>query len=67
MGLHITAAVRALHPPHFEWNTHFDRLMGTSRTREQLEVGRAPDDLIAEWAEVEAAFARARAAYLLYD
>jgi uncharacterized protein YbbC (DUF1343 family) len=67
MGLHIVAAVRALHPPHFEWNTHFDRLMGTSRTREQLEVGRAPDDLIAEWAEVEAAFARARAAYLLYD
>lgn len=66
LGLHIVAAVRTLHPSHFEWNTHFDRLMGTSRTREGLEVGCSPDDLINEWVELEADFARARAAYLLY-
>jgi uncharacterized protein YbbC (DUF1343 family) len=66
LGLHIIAAVRALHPSHFEWNTHFDRLMGAPRTREELEVGRAPDALIAQWAEAETAFACARADYLLY-
>jgi uncharacterized protein YbbC (DUF1343 family) len=66
LGLYIIAAVCALHPTHFEWNAHFDRLMGTSRTREELEDGRAPDDLIDEWAEVETAFADARAAYILY-
>lgn len=66
LGLQVIAAVRALAPTQFEWNAHFDRLMGSPRIREALDVGRAPGDLIAEWAEVESAFAEARAAYLLY-
>ena len=66
LGLHIIAAMRALHLSHFEWNAHFDRLMGAACVREDLEAGRAPDDLIADWATVEAAFAHTRANYLLY-
>jgi uncharacterized protein YbbC (DUF1343 family) len=66
LGLQVIAAVRALAPTQFEWNAHFDRLMGSPRIREALDVGRAPADLIAEWAEVESAFADARAPYLLY-
>ena len=66
LGLQIIAAVRALHLSHFEWNAHFDRLMGASHAREALDVGRAPGDLIADWASAEAAFARTRANYLLY-
>ncbi len=66
LGLHIIAAVRALHPSRFEWNAHFDRLMGAPRIREALEAGSVPDVLIAEWARTEVAFARTRANYLLY-
>lgn len=66
LGLQILAALRAFHPHHFEWNSHFDRLMGTSRVREALEAGRVPDSLFGEWAEVETAFAQTRADYLLY-
>jgi uncharacterized protein YbbC (DUF1343 family) len=67
LGLAIIAAARELHPLRFEWNPHFDRLMGASRAREALEAGGALDAIISEWAQAEAAFARARSAYLLYS
>jgi uncharacterized protein YbbC (DUF1343 family) len=67
LGLHLIAAARELHPHHFEWNPHFERLMGAPRAREALEAGCAPDAIISEWAGAEAAFARARSAYLLYS
>lgn len=67
LGLHIIAAVRTLHPRHFEWNAHFDRLTGSPRAREALEAGCAPDALVAEWAEAQAAFVHACSDSLLYN
>ncbi len=67
LGLHVVAAARALHPQHFEWNTHFDRLMGAPATREAVEAGREPGVIVKAWAGAEAAFARTRADYLIYS
>ncbi len=67
LALHIIATVRALQPRHFKWSPHFDRLTGDSRTRAALENGCTPDDLLAEWAETQTAFAQLRSDFLLYD
>ncbi len=67
LGLHLIAAVRTLHPDHFEWNAHFDKLTGSSRVREALGAGCAPDELVAEWTEAQAAFIHARFDSLLYN
>lgn len=66
LGLHVIAAVLALHPGRVAWNAHFDRLLGGPDARLALEAGRSAETIEASWAEAETAFADARAEYLLY-
>jgi len=66
LGLHVIAAVRALHPGRVTWNAHLDRLLGGPDARLALEAGRSAEAIAASWAEAEAAFADARSEYLLY-
>ena len=67
LGLHVVETLRALYPERVAWNTHFDRLMGGPRVREALEAGHRAREIAAEWSDVEAGFAKARAECLLYS
>ena len=75
VGLHLIAAVRALHPDRFAWRKpgagearyHFDLLMGTDKVRRQLEAGVAVETIVADWEPERADFKDRRQAHLLYD
>ena len=76
-GAAAVAAARAQDPARFAWRAEpyefvagvpaFDLLCGSAREREALEAGRGWRDLAPAWAAEERAFARRRAAHLLYD
>ncbi|MGI9093626.1 MAG: exo-beta-N-acetylmuramidase NamZ family protein [Mycobacteriales bacterium] len=67
-GVTLLCTAHACWPADFRFrDSHFDRLAGSSRLRTAIEAGTEPAEIVAGWADDEAAFARARAAYLLYD
>ncbi len=77
--LNVIIAIRRLYPAQFAWLPpgesveggqaihHFDRLIGTSAARMQIESGAAAADVMAEWADYQAAFRAFRQPFLLYD
>jgi uncharacterized protein YbbC (DUF1343 family) len=65
--LQVIISARQLYGAHFTWHaSHFDRLIGGSAIREQIEAGAAIDAITAGWSAIEATFAAARQPYLLY-
>lgn len=76
-GVACLAAVARLWPREFAWRARayefvedvpaFDLLAGNARLRAQLESGAPLGELVAAWADDEAAFLRRRAPYLLYS
>jgi uncharacterized protein YbbC (DUF1343 family) len=73
-GLHIIAACRAQVPERFEFLSsswegrppHFDLLTGVAAVREGLAAGKAVNDIMASWSNVESQFEEKRRPYLLY-
>jgi len=74
VGLHLIAAVRALHPERFAWRPpeveegrwHFDLLVGSEGVRRQLEAGVAVETIAAGWEAERADFAAQGERVLLY-
>ncbi|PJF26557.1 MAG: DUF1343 domain-containing protein, partial [Phototrophicales bacterium] len=77
--LNIIITIRRLYPAQFAWlppgdsvengrsMVHFDRLIGSSAARTQIERGASAAEVMAEWADYQAAFRAFRAPFLLYD
>lgn len=73
-GIHLLDALRR-HDPKFAWvqPNHDERpffidlLLGSDRPRLMLDQGASPDEVMAGWADDQAAFAARRAPFLLYD
>ena len=73
-GLHVLAACRELNPDVFAFlptadggqPSHFDRLTGSARVREHLEVSGSVNDLVDSWSGELVSFAGLREPYLLY-
>lgn len=63
--LGILAAVYQQQP--FEWNDHFERLIGSANIRTLIENNTPLDSLFAEWRESCADFNQLRQPYLIYE
>ena len=60
-------AVHARHDDALRWNvSHFDRLAGTDRVREEVVAGGGLEEVTAGWAAESAAFEALRRPYLIY-
>jgi beta-N-acetylhexosaminidase len=70
--LGVLRAIRHLYPQDFTWLPphnglwHFDRLIGSTSTRVQIDAGVALSELTAGWDNFVEAFKQERQAYLLY-
>lgn len=65
--LHILRTLIDMHPDEFHfYEEYFDKIMGTSRVRKDLESGRRVEYILAEIEEEVAAFSERRRSYLLY-
>jgi uncharacterized protein YbbC (DUF1343 family) len=65
VGLEAASALRKLYPEHFDI-TKMSYLIGNIETIRRLNLGDAPDEIIAGWKKDLDAFRRIRAKYLLY-
>ncbi|HEX6306759.1 MAG TPA: DUF1343 domain-containing protein [Longimicrobiales bacterium] len=66
-GMAALVEIRALYPDSLTFReSHFDRLAGTTRVREQLLRGESVDGITANWPDQRAPFMAARERYLLY-
>jgi uncharacterized protein YbbC (DUF1343 family) len=66
--LRVLHTIRHLYPDQFEWIPyHFDRLIGDTTTRQQIEDGVSVEDIVAGWQDFHQAFREQRAPYLLYE
>ena len=66
-SLHIVKTVRDLYPDKFQFHSdYFDKVMGTSKLRLDLESGRPVQDIVTGWQGELRRFAEARRPYLLY-
>lgn len=66
-GVYILHVLKTLYPDNFEWRKgRIDGLLGTSKVREQLDAGMAPDEIVAGWEEDLEQFNKKREQYLLY-
>jgi uncharacterized protein YbbC (DUF1343 family) len=65
VGLEAAFALRKLYPEHFDVTKMF-YLIGNIETIRRLNLGDAPDEIIAAWKNDLDAFRRIRAKYLLY-
>ncbi len=74
IGVHLLAALRHLHLPHFAWQAastegakpHIDLLCGTDSVRYALEAGIPVAEIVTSWERDLQLFAEARHPYLLY-
>ncbi|WP_210486256.1 exo-beta-N-acetylmuramidase NamZ family protein [Rufibacter aurantiacus] len=65
--VYIIHALKALYPTQLEWkNTRLDGLWKTDVTRQRLQAGDQPKDIISAWADELSYFKKVRARYLLY-
>ncbi len=74
--LHIIRTIQRLYPDHFAWLPpyasaigeiqHFDRLIGSTDVRAQLDADAPIEDIIADWPAFHQQFSQATAEYLLY-
>ena len=58
--------LRALHPDQVKISRGFDRLVGNSRVRAQVERGASVKDITKDWEDQAEAFEKLRKPYLLY-
>jgi len=58
--------IHHLQQQEFKWGGTFDRLIGNSRVRRQVDAGVAYQEIIVDWDTQEAEFRRIRKPYLLY-
>ena len=73
--LSVIAEIRHLYPERFEWLPpqkegglrHFDRLIGTRRIRESIDMKKPVHELSTYWAVIADDFAEARKPFLLYE
>ncbi len=72
-GLHIVKGLHDLHPDKFEFrptneagNSHFELVVGTKRTRKELEAGTPVDEIYASYKPARDEFMKLREKYLLY-
>lgn len=71
--LNIIRHLRAMYTEKFEWLPahngvqHFDRLIGSTDIRTQIDSGATVDEITAGWGDFCAEFARARQPFLLYE
>lgn len=70
--LEVIHAIRQLYPAEFAWLPphngvyHFDRLIGSTRVREQIDAGEEMTTICSGWDAVGAQFRAERKPYLLY-
>lgn len=70
--LTVIREIRLMYPDSFAWlpsmhgTFHFDRLIGSSAVRGQLDQGVSVKDITAEWADIARIFQAERADFLLY-
>jgi uncharacterized protein YbbC (DUF1343 family) len=67
VALHLLSTVRRISGECFRWNTHLDKLAGSSMLRTSLDAQKPVREIVAGWAEFQNAFTRTRAGYLLYN
>ena len=66
VGLEMLRAIYRRHKGEFQWRTgHIDRLAGSERARNAVELGRI-DALIQEWERESRDFANQRSSFLIY-
>jgi len=66
--LHILRVLLDLHPDRFHFHEeYFDKIMGTSRVRKDLEAGRTAEEILIGFESEIADFSVLRRPYLLYD
>ncbi len=66
-GIYIIQTLYELYPTHFVWNeAHFDRLLGSDKTRKVITEHGSLEKLLLTWQEKQAWFLRLREKYLLY-
>jgi beta-N-acetylhexosaminidase len=66
MALHLIALTRQMSRDDWMWNSHFERLAGSSGVRSALEAGTSVSEVLASWEESISAFIQRREKYLLY-
>ncbi|WP_181304215.1 exo-beta-N-acetylmuramidase NamZ domain-containing protein [Rufibacter sp. XAAS-G3-1] len=66
-SVYIIHALKTLYPTQLEWkNSRLDGLWKTDVTRQRLQAGDAPKEIISAWADELTYFNQVRAKYLLY-
>jgi len=66
-ALHIIQTAREIYPEKFVFHeNYFDRIIGNFRVREELQKGRAVNDLLKKYESEIASFAEERQPFLLY-
>lgn len=66
-SLRVVKTIREMYPAQFKFHPdYFDKVMGTSRTREALEAGRPVAEIAAGWESGLREFETLRKPYLLY-
>jgi uncharacterized protein YbbC (DUF1343 family) len=58
--------IRQTYPEQFEWNTHFERLIGSDTVRQAIDIGASVESIMAGWADYCAEFQRETLPYLHY-
>jgi uncharacterized protein YbbC (DUF1343 family) len=67
LSVYIIHALQTLYPTKLEWkNSRLDGLWKTEVTRQRLQAGDAPNDILSAWADELTYFKQVRAKYLLY-
>ncbi len=65
-ALTIISTLRGLYPNYFQFNRHFDLLMGTEKVRKAISDGSSIDEIIAYWQDDLSEFSKLRSSYILY-
>lgn len=66
VAIAVLVEIRKLHKEQFEWAASFDRLVGNSRVKRQVESSATQAAIIAGWEALADRFEIARARYLIY-
>jgi hypothetical protein len=67
VGLEMLRSIYRRHTGEFQWRTsHIDRLSGSTRVRDAIELDRI-DDLVTAWDRESREFQQKTAPYLLYS
>jgi len=65
-ALSMISTIRDLYPNDFQFNRHFDLLIGTDKVRKAISDGSSIDEIVASWENDLLAFSQLRSKYTLY-